>query len=39
LYGPGAEDRIAERLRAVGFDVLRYEVDVADYRRYFAAAR
>jgi SAM-dependent methyltransferase len=39
LYGPGAEDRIAERLRAVGFDVRRYEVDVADYRRYFAAAR
>lgn len=39
LYGPGSEDRLAERLRSVGFDVQPYEVDVADYRRYFAAAR
>jgi SAM-dependent methyltransferase/cell division protein FtsB len=39
LYGPGAEDRIAERLRALGFDVRPYEVDVADYRSYFATAR
>ena len=38
-YGPGAEDRIAEHLRALGFDVRPYEVDVADYRSYFAAAR
>ena len=39
LYGPGAEDRLTERLRSVGFDVQPYEVDVADYRRYFETAR
>jgi SAM-dependent methyltransferase len=38
-YGPGQEDRIAEGLRAFGVDVRRYEVDVTDYRAYFAASR
>jgi len=39
LYGPGSEDKIAERLESVGFNVHRYEIDVADFRSYFAAAR
>jgi SAM-dependent methyltransferase len=38
-YGPGAEDRIEARLKALGLDVRRYEIEVADYRGYFAAAR
>jgi SAM-dependent methyltransferase len=39
FYAPGAEDRIERRLRDLGFDVRHHEIDVADYRRYVAAAR
>jgi hypothetical protein len=38
-YAPGAEDRIVNRLKASGFEVLDYEIDPDDYRRYFVAAR
>lgn len=38
-YAQGAEDRIVQRLLALGLDVRHYEVDIADYQRYFAAGR
>lgn len=38
-YASGSEDRIVQRLRLLGLEVSDYEIDVADYRRYFDAAR
>ncbi len=38
-YAQGAEDRIICRLAALGLDVQPYEIDIADHRRYVAAAR
>jgi SAM-dependent methyltransferase len=38
-YPEGAEDRIVRRLRNFGIKVYDYEIDVDDYRQYFAAAR
>ncbi|MBI3796452.1 MAG: sulfotransferase [Deltaproteobacteria bacterium] len=39
VYPPGSEDRITQRLQNLGFAVCDYEVDIADYQRYFHAAR
>lgn len=39
LYEAGAESRIVHRLRQLGVDVRDYDIDVADYRRYFSQAR
>lgn len=38
-YANGAEDRIVRRLLAMGLDVRKFEVDVADDGRHVAAAR
>jgi SAM-dependent methyltransferase len=38
-YPPGAEDRIVEALLRLDVDVRRYDIDVADYRRYATTAR
>ncbi|MGB9871740.1 MAG: methyltransferase domain-containing protein, partial [Anaerolineae bacterium] len=39
LFTDGAEDRIVRRLERLGIVVQEYAVDVADYSRYFMAAR
>jgi SAM-dependent methyltransferase len=39
VYEAGAEDRIVHRLRQLGVEVRHYDIDVADYRRYFSQAR
>jgi SAM-dependent methyltransferase len=38
-YSQGAEGRIVQRLRGLGLEVYDYEIDAADYRQYFRAAR
>jgi SAM-dependent methyltransferase len=38
FYEPGAEHRIAERLKNLGRDVRPYEIDIADYHHYLAEA-
>jgi predicted O-methyltransferase YrrM len=38
-YLPGAEDRSVRRLSQLGIDVRDYQIDVARYREYVAAAR
>ena len=38
-YAPGSVERIVERLAALGLVVRDFAVDVADYRRFAAAAR
>ena len=38
-YGPGSEDRIVNSLQIMGIKVNDFQIDVADYQNYFAAAR
>lgn len=38
IYTHGAEDRISQRLRSLGFNVCDLEIDVQDYQRYLAKA-